>query len=127
MKRCSGCGCIRHAHEFNVCGTNSDGRQGYCRACHAEHAKRPDQAARRRARRLELVAELNRLKDHPCADCGGRFHPAVMEFDHVRGTKLFAIQANSLTRPDLADELAKCELRCANCHRLRHVLAGLVD
>jgi hypothetical protein len=44
-----------------------------------------------------------------------------MDFDHVRGRKLFNIGASlstvSLVR--LLKEIAKCEIVCANCHRLR--------
>ena len=70
-------------------------------------------------------ALLAALKDRPCADCGQRFLADVMEFDHVRGTKRYAIKASKMRRKDLAEELAKCELRCANCHRTRHALERL--
>ena len=81
-----------------------------------------------RATRNKLSARQIRIefvraqKDRPCADCGGRFHYAVMEFDHVRGAKLgnvatMAHKGVSLER--LKTEIEKCELVCANCHRLR--------
>lgn len=65
-------------------------------------------------------AQLAELKAHPCVDCGVQHIPAVMEFDHVRGVKKYAIKASKMARRDLPEELAKCELRCANCHRIRH-------
>jgi hypothetical protein len=65
--------------------------------------------------------EIIRLaKDRPCADCGGRFPVAAMDFDHVRGVKLYNV-GMMLTRSVVAllDEIAKCEIVCANCHRIR--------
>ena len=58
------------------------------------------------------------LESHPCVDCG---EPdiIVLEFDHVRGTKRNNI-ANMVRRYSLEAiiaEIAKCEVRCANCHR----------
>ena len=85
--------------------------------------KRAEKYAARTERRREARALLWDLKDQPCVDCGGRFHPAAMDFDHVRGTKRYAIVVNNILRDDILFELAKCELRCANCHRTRH--AGL--
>jgi hypothetical protein len=62
---------------------------------------------------------LEHLKAHPCVDCG-ETDPVVLEFDHVRGEKHFnigeAVRRNtSLARLEV--EIAKCEIRCANCHR----------
>lgn len=68
--------------------------------------------------------KLDALKNHPCVDCGVKYMPAVMEFDHVRGEKKFMINMKTIKRPDLEEELAKCELRCANCHRTRHALVA---
>lgn len=63
---------------------------------------------------------LDYLKVHHCVDCG-ESNPVVLEFDHhdtsdkhfnigeatSRGFSLKRVQA----------EVAKCEVRCANCHR----------
>jgi hypothetical protein len=47
----------------------------------------------------------------------------VLEFDHL-GDKLFTIGANLRDRnwQSLLDEIAKCEVVCANCHRRRTAL-----
>jgi hypothetical protein len=74
---------------------------------------------RARAAVRELVAGL---KSQPCADCGGRFPPFVMDFDHVRGKKLGLISRMSTGRMSAAKILAeidKCEVVCATCHRIR--------
>ena len=56
----------------------------------------------------------------PCVDCG-EDDPTVLDFDHVRGDKRCALGdvAKLITLPvdDLLAEIAKCDIRCANCHR----------
>lgn len=56
----------------------------------------------------------------PCLDCGGSFPPYVMEFDHVRGDKRWALgKMSNHRREAVLEELAKCELVCCACHRVR--------
>ncbi len=59
------------------------------------------------------------FKDVPCVDCGGEFPPECMDFDHVRGEKLFEISRPSTNRDKILEEMDKCEIVCANCHRTR--------
>lgn len=62
---------------------------------------------------------MRSLKNSPCMDCGGRFPPECMDFDHARGEKKFALSAARTTPEKLMEEAAKCDLVCANCHRTR--------
>lgn len=56
----------------------------------------------------------------PCLDCLGQFPPYVMEYDHVRGMKRSGIaQMASHKRERVLEEIAKCELVCCACHRIR--------
>jgi hypothetical protein len=75
----------------------------------------------RRTANAKVANYINEKKDNPCTDCGIKYHRWAMEFDHVRGAKEFAIsQARSeVSLEKLKAELAKCELVCANCHRIR--------
>lgn len=64
-------------------------------------------------------------------DCKVSYPPQVMEFDHVRGNKLFnlghweKVRLNGRDRKQaVLDEIAKCEVRCPTCHRLRHYHEG---
>lgn len=61
---------------------------------------------------------ITSLKQGPCTDCGGKFPPECMQFDHVHGEKLFTISEIKGKARTLA-EIAKCELVCANCHAIR--------
>jgi len=74
----------------------------------------------KRERSRAHTARLAALKDVPCMDCGGRFPPECMDFDHVRGEKEFAVGTATLrSREDVDAEIAKCDVICANCHRTR--------
>lgn len=80
--------------------------------------KRSAQAAHRRRQR-DLT---NALKDVPCFDCGGSFPIVCMDFDHRDpAEKSFTVSGkiggSSLTR--LLAEIAKCDVVCSNCHRIR--------
>lgn len=61
-----------------------------------------------------------RLKRAGCADCGGVFPPCAMDFDHVRGTKWRGVGEIVCRNPvKVLEEIAKCDVVCANCHRVR--------
>jgi hypothetical protein len=58
------------------------------------------------------------LKNNPCVDCG-EADPIVLEFDHQRD-KLFTlgdVRSQGVSVKTVMAEVAKCEVRCANCHR----------
>ena len=76
----------------------------------------------KRVRKMIIVA----FKDRPCEDCGVWYPPCVMDFDHVRGIKKFNIGAgnNRASINGLLDEIVKCDVVCANCHRLRTASRG---
>lgn len=70
--------------------------------------------------RAAYTAFIRAAKANPCVDCGGRFPPCVMDFDHCRGEKLFALsKATNKSLLKCQEEIAKCDLVCANCHRMR--------
>ncbi|KKL20663.1 hypothetical protein LCGC14_2453200 [marine sediment metagenome] len=74
-------------------------------------------AAHRRAG-LRILAEI-KLKSG-CVDCGYDGHTAALDFDHVRGEKIKDVSRMVTgSREKLMAEIAKCEVRCANCHRIK--------
>lgn len=97
-------------------------RKEYHRQYHLKHhAKR---LARNRIRNARLKEEASALasaaKSRPCVDCGIQYPPWVMQFDHVRGTKLFdistAVNRLRCSLSTLMAEIEKCDVVCANCH-----------
>jgi hypothetical protein len=63
------------------------------------------------------------FKDKPCTDCGIKYHPCAMDFDHLDATKKVG-NISSLSKwrnktSELLEEISKCELVCSNCHRMR--------
>ena len=61
-----------------------------------------------------------------CIDCGCS-DIRVLEFDHVRGKKHNSVSrllATAASWEKISIEIAKCEVRCANCHRLKTIERG---
>lgn len=103
-----------------------------CRSCQAAYQRRwyamNREVVKERSRRsgqlkyAEAKELIRSLKDRPCADCGLRFPPEAMDFDHVRGKKVQMISRMRWGRTSIdriLTEVAKCDVVCANCHRLR--------
>lgn len=77
--------------------------------------------ARNYAAKAKKAEYIRQAKNRPCADCGGLFPSYVMDFDHLDGTEKYK-QVSKLTAHSwqrIKDEIAKCEVVCANCHRIR--------
>ena len=70
--------------------------------------------------RQEMVRAL---KDVPCADCGGSYPPFVMDFDHRLGTAKLGGVSDMIFKDrgweGIQVEISKCDVVCANCHRMR--------
>jgi hypothetical protein len=126
MKRCGRCGELKALDAFHRMGT---GHQHWCRACRKAYDAAYNKATlarrreRRRVRHAEFIVWYQELKSgKPCTDCGGIFHPAAMQWDHLPGTDKRA-DVGELARKDcratVLAEIAKCELVCANCHAVR--------
>lgn len=73
--------------------------------------------------RRKLRHMLDTLKSVPCADCGKTFPPCAMDFDHRDRTSksdnvaTLAVRNGSIRA--IMDEIAKCDIVCACCHRIR--------
>lgn len=74
--------------------------------------------------REELKAQLDGYKmERGCADCGTRIHPIILDFDHLPGFEkrknVSELLKSNYSARVVWDEVAKCEVVCSNCHRLR--------
>jgi len=72
---------------------------------------------------MELRRWLEELKSKPCTDCGHRFPPCCMDFDHRPGSRkcycIGTMFAHHYGKVLIKRELRKCDLVCSNCHRIR--------
>jgi hypothetical protein len=68
----------------------------------------------------ERKAYVQQAKNVPCADCGESYPFYVMDFDHLED-KVANINRIRWTKglDKIKAEIAKCEVVCANCHRIR--------
>jgi hypothetical protein len=97
---------------------------GECKACFGKRVYRGPSVSVPVAQ-TDIRLMVAQAKKNPCVDCGARLPPEAMDFDHIpgRGEKLFAISQvpRSADVSMVRRELAKCELVCACCHRVRTV------
>jgi len=84
-----------------------------------EHREEMLQHQRDRAEAFrEFIRTLKEGK--PCMDCGDLYPYYVMEYDHVRGKKRHNIAKMANHKRDrVIEEIAKCDLVCCVCHRIR--------
>ena len=77
--------------------------------------------ASRKALRDNIRDALQAIKlESGCVDCGYNDHPQALDFDHTEDNKV--MNPSALRRYNLAAalvEASKCEVVCANCHRIR--------
>jgi hypothetical protein len=141
VKRCSKCGREKALDAFAWRNKARGVRQSCCRVCQQAYGKswygrngdkhRANVAKNNERYREELRAVVVAAKDVPCTDCKRRFPVYAMDFDHVSGVKLGNIAElarghRSIGR--LRSEIAKCEIVCAVCHRIRTFhRRGLID
>jgi hypothetical protein len=131
-KFCPTCSTLKSAADFYLNKARADGLNSQCKECKrvvqknwyiknkARHVA--NVARRRRAAEAEIIKRLIAyFRSHPCVDCG-ETNPVLLEFDHVRGSKLNSV-CNLIRRgfswEKIAAEISKCEVRCCRCHRLK--------
>lgn len=106
-----------------------------CSKCDRSDTKFPKQGTKCQAclnkmgyeqkkRKFEVIRSyIVAQKDNPCMDCGVNYPSYVMDFDHRPSEyKLFNISRYMRANKSLqqvVEEIAKCDLVCSNCHRIR--------
>lgn len=79
-----------------------------------------------RKAREEVSAAVRSLKlERGCTDCGYNEHPAALDFDHRPGVaktmNISDMVGLGKTWLEIMTEIDKCDIVCANCHRIRTV------
>jgi len=129
-KKCYRCHEAKPLEDFAWRRKHKGQRDSFCRPCRSAYGKEHYEANKQRyieqARASKEAIRLERTRylldffhEHPCVDCG-ESDPVVLEFDHLRD-KSFGIGAKlaQFAWQTILDEIKKCEVVCANCHRRR--------
>lgn len=110
-KICSRCKIEKEENEFPM---NGKKRHSWCKLCHREVVREKYYANR------DFV---NSLKTK-CSRCGYDKNKAALEWHHPDNNKEFNINSlakNAITNKErILNEISKCTLLCANCHREEH-------
>ena len=107
---------------------HKDALNAYQKQYYREHANEIGARSKRRhhTHRRALVASLKNGKS--CIYCG-ESNPVCLDWHHRNpGNKLFNISTVGSTKESLEflqDEIAKCDMVCANCHRKIHFGASV--
>jgi len=128
LKRCSKCGLEKPLSDFNL--KTAGKYHADCKQCKSDYHKHYYQTngvgIRKRVRQTK-----ERKKDHvrhrkeseACVDCGIAFPYYVMDLDHLNGDEkvdhVSRLCADNVALVYILDELKKCDVVCANCHRIR--------
>jgi len=134
IKLCKKCGLEKPSTNdyFSLCWNRKDGFYPYCKDCvnkrNRERHKNGNITYKTKIKkqRLALISRnqeyiFGYLSQKSCIDCGEN-RLGVLEFDHVRGEKKYSLcemAHNSISLKKIIEEISKCEVRCANCHRLK--------
>ncbi len=130
-KRCPHCAETKPVTDFGFKNRARGLLQSWCRACERIYKKdwflrnREHHMANVYARKLRVrsgtrVHVLAYLTDHPCVDCG-EGNLVVLDFDHVKSKRwnIAYMVSCGFAWATIEAEIQRCEVRCANCHRIK--------
>jgi hypothetical protein len=133
MRKCTRCGVSKTLEEFSYRNKAKEVRSGTCKECcraqiRQHYQNNTDQylekAHRRNAAiRVEARTKLYYyLQEQGCVDCGEK-DPVVLELDHRdaadKAGSIADLVGLGWSWPRILEEIKKCDVRCANCHRRR--------
>ena len=127
VRICKVCDTLRLLENFTNSPGCKHGKTHTCKLCMAVNSKKHYED--NKPHKLELVNIRNRqrkidavkLLGGRCQDCGGEYYPCVYDFHHIDGIKdMNPSKALTKSWDNAVEELKKCVLLCANCHRMRH-------
>lgn len=133
MKICTTCKIEKEIVEFNKNKSRKDGLNTICRKCSNERSRKyykdngeehKNNVVRRNSKYKEKIREfiLNYFKNNNCKDCGNN-DLRVLEFDHLpefeKSYDISTMLSSSMSLETIQKEINKCDVVCANCHRIR--------
>ena len=137
MKICSICKIEKDFQEFHKNSSKKSGYQSYCKACRQNHSKNLYANDVNNIRnRLRVIKKRTRDNNRifiqkykrfcGCKLCGFKV-PVALDFHHLDPTEKDKNVGDlmSFSTQKLKEEIRKCVVLCANCHRMVH--AGLLE
>lgn len=111
-----------------------DGAQAVCKECRraegrAGYLKNPEPYKQRAHRqrctnRDELKKVMDNLRETGCKICGEQ-ETCCLDFHHLFGKDMHVTRASGRGKTKFKEEVMKCVIVCANCHRKAH--AGRIN
>jgi len=125
MKKCNTCYETLALEDFVKDKRCAEGRRNICKKCYVGYRRGTVYKAKY-SHSIVKQKFLQKLRDRPCFDCHQKYHYTAMDFDHLRD-KEFSIMSSYKykTFEEIVTEVAKCDIVCANCHRVRTHLRRL--
>ena len=109
-----------HATQFGMCSGCKGSKHAEWRneLAPSPPLKLPGSAQSRKQARVRAYVDMVKSSGS-CLDCGRTFDPVCMDFDHRPGYEKRREVSACKTLQQAQEEIAKCDLICACCHRLR--------
>ncbi len=127
-KKCSKCDNRQPVGEFSLKDSKTGRRDTQCKVCKRKYIKSHYEANKKAYKKRAIEFNKRRavdycrkmveyLADHPCVDCG-EDDVVVLQFDHLSDKRMCVTRMvrRGYAWGTIAEEIAKCEVRCANCH-----------
>ena len=132
---CARCHSEKPIEAFPIKDKTRGTRRSYCLPCCRDYGRQHYQRNKgaylsrtrtrhARVRRDHRAFIFEYLSSHPCIGCGIN-DPVVLEFDHrdpANKTTEVGHLIHSASKIELQAEIAKCDVRCGNCHRRKTLL-----
>jgi DNA-directed RNA polymerase subunit RPC12/RpoP len=116
-KICTKCGKNLPIEEFNWRNKTKGTRRSECKYCHSQYMKKVYQKKKNDIQELKAKCA--------CAKCGEQ-RGYVLDFHHInpleKENTVARMTSNNYTLEKVYEEIEKCIVLCANCHREFHYL-----
>jgi hypothetical protein len=128
MKTCTRCKQLLPLDCFGNKTESKDGKKSACKQCCTKQnhqwrrttkGKRSHAAGVKKRRRSTKLWLLEQIGANCCSQCPEN-HPACLDFHHKHGKKFNLAPNMTKSKQELLEEVRKCIVLCANCHRKHH-------
>lgn len=128
MKTCIKCKIEYELDQFSFKSKTKGTRHSYCRLCQREYVKEHYNRnknkyiarARKNSPDYRLMSQefiFDYLSTHPCVRCG-ESNVLVLDFHHRSNKDRSVSQMCQHSITKITNEIKKCDVLCANCHRI---------